>query len=180
MAQNKDTRPFRERNRIYIYPVILALIVTMYVRPIISDGIAMEPAVQDGEVIIVSKQTYTPKRGAPDFLTVVAFMDDLVDEGDKGDNTIRRVVGVPGDTIKIENGKVYRNGEVLTEDYAIGSTEGVVEEILLQDDEVFVLGDNRENSIDSRDERIGAIKMDTIRGDCWLRVWPLSSFGTVK
>ncbi|MGI6731843.1 MAG: signal peptidase I [Anaerovoracaceae bacterium] len=180
MAKYEDNRPFKERNRIYIYPVILAFIVTMFVRPITSDGIAMEPGIQDGEVIIVSKQTYTPKRGAPDFLTVVAFRDDLIDEGDKGDNTIRRVVGVPGDTIKIENGKVYRNGKALREDYAIGVTEGNVEEVLLLEDEVFVLGDNRENSIDSRDSRIGPVKMNTIRGDCWLRVWPLRSFGIVK
>lgn len=175
-----DHRPFKVKYRIYIYPVVLALVVTMFVRPIVSDGNAMLPTIGDGEVIIVSKEKYTPKRGAPGFNQIVAFRDDFIAEGNEGDNTIRRIIGVPGDTIKIRDGKVYRNGEVLEEKYVKGFTEGEVETITLGEDEVFVLGDNREESIDSRDPRVGVLKMELIRGYCTVAVWPFSKFGRIR
>lgn len=179
MNRYEDNRPFKERYRIYLYPVILAFIVTMFVRPIMSDGNSMQPTIGDGEVIIVSKHKYTPNRGAPDFMEVVAFREDFVSEGNEGDNTIRRVIGLPGDEIKIKDGNVFRNGKVLEEEYAIGYTEGDLDTITIGEDEVFVLGDNRENSIDSRDSRVGPLKMELIRGDCSLVVWPLNKFGMI-
>lgn len=180
MAQREDNRPFREKYRIFIYPVILAWLVTMFVRPITSDGNAMLPYIDDGEVIIVAKQTYTPVRGAPEFQQVVAFRDDFLEEGDEGDNTIRRVIGLPGDKIEIKDGKVYRNDELLEEEYIKGFTEGEVEPIIIGEDEVFVLGDNREESIDSRDPRVGPLKMELIRGYCAVTVWPLNEIGRIK
>jgi len=65
MARYEDNRPFREKYRIYLYPVILAFIVTMLVRPIMSHGDGMRPEIGQGEVIIVVKKTYTPNRGTP-------------------------------------------------------------------------------------------------------------------
>lgn len=180
MAQREDNRPFREKYRIYIYPVILAWLVTMFIRPITSDGDAMLPVISDGEVIIVAKQTYTPVRGTPEFQQVVAFRTDFLDEGDNGDNTIRRVIGLPGDKIEIKDGKVYRNDELLEEDYIKGTTKGDVEPTTIKEDEVFVLGDNREESIDSRDPRVGPLKMKLIRGSCAVVVWPLNKIGTIK
>ena len=180
MAQHEDNRPFKEKYRIFIYPVILALIVTMFVRPITSDGVAMLPAISDGEVIIVAKQTYSAVRGAPEFQQVVAFRDDFLEEGDKGDNTIRRVIGLPGDMIEIKDGKVYRNDELLEENYIKGKTEGDLAPIRIKEDEVFVLGDNREDSIDSRDPRVGPLNMKLIRGSCSVVVWPLNKIGIIK
>lgn len=180
MAQYENNKSFRERYRIYIYPVILAWLVTMFFRPITSDGSAMLPAITDGEVIIVSKQTYTSVRGTPEFQQVVAFRKDIIAEGDAGDNIIRRVIGLPGDTIEIKDGKVYRNGKVLKEDYITGSTAGEVGPITIGKEEVFVLADNRENGIDSRDERVGPLNMKLIRGSCALTVWPLNEFGIIK
>ncbi|HVI39868.1 MAG TPA: signal peptidase I [Anaerovoracaceae bacterium] len=180
MAQKEDNRSFKEKYRIYIYPIILAWLVTMFVRPVISDGSAMLPGISDGEVIIVTKQTYSEVRGTPEFQQVVAFRDDFLAEGDEGDNTIRRVIGLPGDKIEIKDGKVYRNDELLKEDYITGTTEGDVRPITIGEDEVFVLGDNREKSIDSRDPRVGLLKMKLIRGNCAIIVWPLNEIGKVK
>lgn len=177
MTAKTDNRPFKEKYRIYIYPAILAWLVTLFVRPVVSDGTAMLPTVSDGEVIIVSKQKYSPNRGTPEFQQVVAFRDDFIEDGDEGDNTIRRVIGLPGDRIQIKDGKVYRNGQIVEEDYInqLG-TEGEVD-VLIGKDEVFVLGDNRAESIDSRDPRVGPLKMDLIRGACKITVWPLNRFG---
>lgn len=180
MRKQEDNRPFREKYRIYIYPVILAWLVTMLIRPVISDGNAMLPGIGDGEVLIVSKQHYSAVRGTPEFGQVVAFRDDFLLEGDKGDNTIRRVIGLPGDKIEIRNGDVYRNDELLTEDYIKGKTEGSLKPIIIGKDEVFVLGDNREHSIDSRDPRVGPLKMELIRGYCAVVIWPLEKIGKVK
>lgn len=180
MSQYQDNRSFREKYRIYIIPAILAFIVTMLVRPIMSDGIAMTPEIGEGEVIIVVKKTYTQNRGLPEFKQVVAFRDDFIEAEDEGDNTIRRVIGLPGDEIEITAGKVVRNGEILVEDYVLGKTEGDLDPIILADDEIFVLGDNREESIDSRDPRVGPLKMDLLRGYCGLTVWPISEFGRIQ
>lgn len=181
MAQKEDNRPFKEKYRIYIYPVIAAWLVTMFFRPITADGDAMLPGIRDGEVIIVSKQTYSAVRGTPEFQQVVAFRDDMIADGDEGDNTIRRVIGLPGDKIEIKGGKVYRNDKLLKEDYITGTTMGDMEEpITVGEDEVFVLGDNREHSIDSRDPRVGLLKLKSIRGYCAVTVWPLNEIGKVK
>ncbi len=179
-SKNEDNRPFKEKYRIYIYPVIAAWLVTMFFRPITADGAAMLPGVKDGEVIIVVNHTYSAKRGTPDFGQVVAFRDDFISEGEEGENTIRRVIGLPGDEIEIRDGSVYRNGELLSEEYITGTTEGEVGPITIPEDEVFVLGDNREESIDSRDPRVGSLKMKAIRGYCAVTVWPLSEIGKVK
>lgn len=179
MAAKTDNRPFKEKYRIYIYPAILAWLVTLFVRPVVSDGEAMLPTIGDGEVIIVSKQKYSPNRGVPEFQQVVAFRDDFIEAGDEGDNTIRRVIGLPGDRIQIKNGKVYRNGEILEENYINESkTDGEVD-VLVGEDEVFVLGDNRAESIDSRDPKVGPLKMNLIRGSCQIAVWPLNRFGRI-
>lgn len=180
MTRKEDNRPFREKYRIYIYPVILAWLITMFVRPVISDGNAMLPGIGDGELIIVAKQHYSPVRGTPEFGQVVEFRDDFLKEGDEGDNSIRRVIGLPGDKIEIRNGDVYRNDELLKEDYIKGRTEGDMKPIIIGKDEVFVMGDNREHSIDSRDPRVGPLKMKLIRGYCTVVVWPLEKIGKVK
>ena len=180
MGQKEDNRPFKEKYRIYIYPVIAAWLVTMFFRPITADGDAMLSGIKDGEVIIVVNHTYSAVRGAPEFQQVVAFKDDFITDGDAGENTIRRVIGLPGDKIEIKSGKVYRNDKLQEEDYITGSTVGEMEPITIGEDEVFVLGDNRENSIDSRDPRVGLLKLKSIRGYCAVTVWPLNEIGKVK
>ena len=113
-----------------------------------------------------------PKRG-----DIIVF---LPNGNEKSHYYVKRVIGVPGDTVLIQNGAVYINGEVYKEEIEAAAIEeaGLAsEEITLDSDEYFVLGDNRNNSEDSRYANIGNIKKDYIIGKAWFRVAPFSSFG---
>ena len=93
---------------------------------------------------------------------------------------IKRVIGIEGDHIKIEDGKVYLNGEELQEDYV---AEGAVTisdryaDLVVPEGYVFVMGDNREHSTDSRS--FGCIPVEKIESKVWIRFWPLNKFGKV-
>ncbi len=99
---------------------------------------------------------------------------------------IKRIIGLPGETVQIdEEGKIYIDGEILEENYGReiiqSNTIGIAgEPILLGEDEYFVLGDNRNNSMDSRTEVVGNIKREEIIGRAWIRIWPLSDAGVLK
>ncbi len=97
---------------------------------------------------------------------------------------IKRIIGLPGETVQIdEEGNIIIDGEVLDEGYGkevIQSPGRAYEEIVLGDDEYFVMGDNRNNSTDSRDPSVGNITRDEIVGRAWLRIWPFNKFGFIK
>ena len=97
---------------------------------------------------------------------------------------IKRVIGLPGETIRIdEKGNILINGEILEESYGkevIQSPGRAYEEIVLADDEYFLMGDNRNNSTDSRDPSVGNVRRDEIVGRAWLRIWPLDQVGFIE
>lgn len=98
------------------------------------------------------------------------------------DSYIKRVIGLPGEHVKIENGKVYINGEELQEDYLEPTVEtdslnGPFTDIVVPENCVFVMGDNRAQSTDSR--RFGCIPLEKIEGKVEFRFWPLSKFGGI-
>ena len=97
---------------------------------------------------------------------------------------IKRIIGLPGDRVKINDGHVYINGSLLNDDPLINDKmtyAGIAEnEITLGEDEYFVLGDNRNNSYDSRYEQVGVVKGKYIIGRVWLRIFPISKFGSVN
>lgn len=98
------------------------------------------------------------------------------------DSYIKRVIGLPGEHVKIENGKVYINGEELQEDYLEPTVEtdslnGPFTDIVVPEKCVFVMGDNRAQSTDSR--RFGCIPLEKIESTVWIRFWPLNLFGKV-
>ena len=125
----------------------------------------MEPVLYNGQGILINRFIYrltSPKRG-----DIVAFLPN----GNKNSHYyLKRVVGLPGETVQIIGGYVYINGELLLEgeNYDKIADPGIAEnEIILGSDEFFVLGDNRNNSEDSRSGNIGAIKKETIAGKAW-------------
>lgn len=175
----EDARTYREKIRFIVYPVVLAWLVTMMIRPIISDGDIMAPTIENGQVIIVSKTAY--EREAPSLYDVVVFRKDFTPTEDEGSNTIRRVIGAPGDTLRIRNGKVFRNGELLSEGYLVGQeTLGDIGPITVGENEIFVLGDNRIEGIDSRDSQIGLLSVDLLRGKAVYRIWPINKISTIR
>jgi signal peptidase I len=176
MAQKENVKSFKDKYKVYFAAGITAWIIFMFIHPIAIAGDAMLPTLEAGQIIIVAKETFN--REAPQIFSVVNFERDFSDQGEKNSNKTRRVVGIPGDTIEIKNGFVYRNGEALEEPYAIGVIEERIPAITLEDEEIYVLGDNREESLDSR--HVGPLKMKALRGTCSWVIWPISEWSKVK
>lgn len=141
-------------------------------------GSSMEPTLSDGDNLIVDKITYRFKE--PERFDIIVFPYQYT----KNTYYIKRIIGLPGEKIRIdEEGKIYINGEVLEEAYgreAIADAGMASEEITLADDEYFVMGDNRNDSADSRFISVGNIKRKSIMGRAWLRIYPFHSFGILK
>jgi len=131
-------------------------------------GVSMEPVLFNGQEVLINKFIYSIT--SPDRGDVVAFLPN----GNKNSHYyLKRVVGLPGETVQIIGGYVYINGEPLAEgeSYDKIADPGMAEnEIILGSDEYFVLGDNRNNSEDSRSGNIGAIKKETIAGKAWFHL----------
>lgn len=139
-------------------------------------GSAMESALQNNDQILINRFIYimtSPKRG-----DVVVF---LPNGNEKSHYYVRRIIGVPGDTVQIKDGAVYVNGEIYN-DVEAASIEDpgiAAEEIKLDSDEYFVLGDNRNNSEDSRYANIGNVKEDYIIGKAWLKFSSFRDISTI-
>ena len=141
-------------------------------------GPSMQPTLHDGDNLIVDKISYRftdPKR-----YDIIVFpyryQDDIF--------YIKRIIGLPGETVQIINGYVYINGE-LREDEVYGAEvmedAGIASEpITLGEDEYFVLGDNRNHSSDSRDPNVGVLHRDELIGRAWVRIWPLDQIGVIR
>lgn len=139
-------------------------------------GSSMETTLSDKDQLIVDKMTYRfrdPKR-----------YDIVVFPYQYQDNTyyIKRIIGLPGETVQILSGMVYIDGMRLDEHYGneVMENPGIAEEPLtLGEDEYFVLGDNRNNSSYSRASDVGLIHRKDLIGRAWIRVWPLSQIGVI-
>ncbi|MCD7841766.1 MAG: signal peptidase I, partial [Lachnospiraceae bacterium] len=141
----------------------------------VVDGSSMNDTLTDGDNLIVEKLSY--RFGDPERFDIIVFQP----YEDSSEYYIKRIIGLPGETVRIdEDGNIYINGELLEEDYGKETIENpgrASEEITLGEDEYFVLGDNRNNSTDSRTERVGNVSRDSIVGKAWVRIWPLGSIG---
>jgi len=164
--------------------VILALLIVIPIRvflfqPFIVKGQSMEPMFEDGDYLIVDNLTYRfrePQRGE-----VIVFKNPF----NERQRFIKRIIALPGEIVEISEGKIYitpRDNEkdviILNDSYLESGFKTVKTKFILGQDEYFVLGDNRNFSLDSR--RFGPIKEDKIIGRVFLRLWPLSSFGTFE
>ena len=156
---------------------ITFLIITFVGQRTHVSGESMENTLDDGDRLIVDKLTY--RFHDPERFDIIVFPFRYKD------NTyyIKRIIGLPGETVQIADGEIYINGEVLEESYGreVMQDAGLAAEpITLGDDEYFVLGDNRNYSSDSRDPSVALIHRKEIIGRAWLRIWPLDSFGILK
>lgn len=141
-------------------------------------GESMRPGLENGDITIVNRLAYDirkPKRG-----DVIAFKPN---GNENSHYYIKRIIGLPGETITYEEGELYVDGELLEEDYEVTKILelGLLEdEIELDKDEYFVLGDDRQNSEDSRMESLGNVKRSEIEGKVWFVVSPIRNWGFVK
>lgn len=137
-------------------------------------GSSMESTLSDGDNLIVDKITY--RFQDPERYDIIVFPFKYA----KNTYYIKRIIGMPGETVRIDSdGVIYIDDEELTEFHGkeIIADPGIArKEITLGNDEYFVLGDNRNNSTDSRDPSVGNIRKKDILGRAWLRIWPLHEF----
>ncbi len=141
-------------------------------------GSSMEPKLSNSDNLIVDKITYRFRD--PERYDIIVFPFQY----EENVFYIKRIIGLPGETVQIdEEGNISINGEVLKEGYGkevIQNPGRASEPITLGEDEYFVMGDNRNNSTDSRDLAVGNIKRKDIVGRAWLRIWPFDKFGLIK
>ena len=156
---------------------ITFLIITFVGQRTYVSGSSMENTLSHGDNLIVDKITYRfsdPKR-----YDIIVFpfryQEDVY--------YIKRIIGLPGETVQIRDGEIYIDGEILYESYGrevMKSAGLAAEPVTLGEDEYFVLGDNRNDSTDSRDPNVSLIHRDEIIGRGWIRIWPLDEIGVLK
>ena len=141
-------------------------------------GQSMSETLENGDQILVNRFMY--KVIGPKANDVFVF---LPNGNEKSHYYVKRVIGVPGDTVQIKNGRIYVNGTEFTEKVDVASIEDAglaADAVTLGDDEYFVLGDNRNNSEDSRYANIGNIKREYIIGKAWFVISTGDRFGFIK
>lgn len=199
--ENKEKKPnvFIEILK-WFQTIVLAVVIALVVRgfifePVIVKGVSMEDTLVDDQRLIIYKLGYllkTPHRGdiavlqyqkgifdGIPLLNRLGFLEKFFSCPTEIDY-IKRIIGIPGDEIDIKEGKVYVNGEMIPEAYTKGITYPQVLEfpLLVPPDSVFVMGDNRENSRDSR--VIGFIELDRLVGKAVIRIWPFEDMGIIN
>ncbi|MCI9175093.1 MAG: signal peptidase I [Lachnospiraceae bacterium] len=141
-------------------------------------GPSMSPTLESGETILVNR--IGCKLFGPGQNDLIVF---LPNGNEKSHYYIKRVIGLPGDRVQIKDGIIYINGEPFEEKIEVSAIENPLmaeEEIEVGEDEYFVLGDNRNNSEDSRYASIGNVKKEYIVGKAWCIVYPWNRFGLLK
>lgn len=158
--------------------VILSLgIITFIGQRTKVSGHSMETTLSDGDNLIVDKISYRFRD--PERFEIIVFPFQY----EEHTYYIKRIIGLPGETVQVIDGYVYINGEALDENYGLEVMDDpgiAAEPITLGEDEYFVLGDNRNHSSDSRDPSVGVLHRDDIMGRAWIRIWPFDKFGVIK
>jgi signal peptidase I len=160
--------------------VAIAIVIMQFIKPTIVKEHSMEDTLHPNDYIFLSKQAYT-LGGEPERGDIVVFHSSLESEDGTTKNLIKRVIATEGDTVEIHDGTVYVNGDALEESYTKdGYTDGQMPEITVPEGDLFLLGDNRQSSRDSRDPSVGFIPEDEIIGKAVFRVFPFSGFGPLS
>ncbi len=158
--------------------VCIYIIPNYVIQPTIVDGSSMADTLMDGEYLYVEKLSY--RFNALDRFDIIVFYPY---GRDNEEYYVKRIIGLPGETVQIIGSDIYINGEILNEDYGTEIIEDpgrAAKPISLGSDEYFVMGDNRNISKDSRSEDVGSIKKKNIGGRVIFRIRPFSRFGTVN
>lgn len=174
----REIKEFFKDTLKYIIVIIIVLIIVLYVVTLQQVvGPSMQPTLNEGDVLILNKFQY--------YLFDVKRNDVVALKYDGSKYLIKRVIGLPGESIYYKDNTLYINGNPYKENIV----EGLVTEDfdlkdngyeVIPDDMYFVLGDNRGDSLDSRSKEVGLIKKEDIIGKVFIRIWPISGFKLVK
>ncbi len=159
----------------YVFIILLVIVIRVFIfDPVRVDGPSMDSTLEDGQVLILNKFIYRKED--------IKRYDIVVIRRDNGEKIIKRVIGLPNETIEIKDNKVYANGKLLDSSFTSSISEDFdISEVGFEKvpgDSYFVLGDNREISLDSR--VLGPIKKEKILGKASIRIWPINKIGSVK
>ncbi len=173
MKKERIKKIFKELYPYVIVVIVVILIRTFVITPALVDGESMEPTLDDSDLIVLNKLDYK--------LNDIKRFDVVVIDWN-GEKLVKRVIGLPGEHVEYKDGNLYIDGELVEENFTHGDTDNFkLEEIgylTIPGDKYFVVGDNRENSTDSR--YIGLIDEEDILGSVSLRIFPLNKIGIIK
>lgn len=156
-----------------VIAVAIAIVIMQFIKPTIVKETSMQPTLFENDYLLLNRQAYN--FGEPERGDIIVFHTDLTTESGAEKMLVKRVIGLPGETITVSGGQVYVDGEVLEEDYIKdGYTDGFVENYVIPEGELYVMGDNRLVSIDSRTESVGSIAIDSVLGKAFIRLYPFN------
>ncbi|MDD2296146.1 MAG: signal peptidase I [Eubacteriales bacterium] len=157
--------------------VVVSIVILQFIKPTIVREHSMENTLKENDYILVSRQAYA-LFGDPESGDIVVFRSALKTPAGKDKLLVKRIIAVPGDTVAIEDGWVILNGEALEEPYTKdGYTASELEEVTVPEGYLFAMGDNRQNSMDSRDSRVGMIPLEDVLGKAFFRLYPFDHIG---
>ncbi|MGB3366395.1 MAG: signal peptidase I [Acidaminobacteraceae bacterium] len=163
--------------RTIVLSIIIAVVLTSIIRPTIVKGESMMPTLQENNYLIIDKASYhfnEPLKG-----DIVVFSTDFMNlDGSKKD-LIKRVIGVSGDNVVIKEGLVYINGKEIKESYILDDFTKGEFDVIIPKGSIFVLGDNRDNSLDSRNSNLGLVNLGKVKGKVLIRLFPFNEIGSV-
>lgn len=164
--------------KVFALAIVFAFLITQFIKPTLVRGESMYSTLEEGDYLIINRMAY--KFGEPERGDIIVFESNLQQDDGTSKDLVKRVIGIGGDTVKIENSKVYVNGEELNEPY-IGDeiTEGNIDTVV-PEGTVFVLGDNRDISLDSRYDKVGFINESDILGKVFVRLYPFNKIGLLE
>ncbi|MDR1271932.1 MAG: signal peptidase I [Clostridiales Family XIII bacterium] len=185
-----EGKPAKKRSRkgkealFFLRDMAICLAIVFLVLQIIGPTIvyehSMDETLHPKDYVFLNKQAYS-FGGTPDRGDIVVFESSLVDENGIHKKLIKRIVGLPGDTLEIHDGYVWVDGKKLDEPFTRdGETIGDMDEISIPENDYFVMGDNRLVSLDSRSPEVGLVREDDIIGKVIFRLFPLSRIGLVS
>ncbi|MGL5329125.1 MAG: signal peptidase I [Peptostreptococcaceae bacterium] len=158
--------------------LVLAFLIVQVIKPTIVSGESMYPTLNDKDYLILNRMSYKfgeVKRG-----DIIVFKTHLKQDNGKEKDLIKRVIAVEGDSLLIKDSQVYVNNELVEEPYIDNAYTAGEIDVVVPEGKIFAMGDNRENSKDSRSEDVGFIDEKDILGEVMIRLLPLNSIGTVK
>ncbi|MGI6091456.1 MAG: signal peptidase I [Veillonellaceae bacterium] len=156
----------------WIVSILIAVVLAFFIRHYIVElymveGPSMRPTLQNGERLVVNKFIYRFNKPTKGEIIVFRYPRD------PSRDFIKRVIAEPGDTIEIKDGRVFVNGQLLNEPYILDKTRGSYNLATVPDGHIFVMGDNRNNSEDSRYRDVGFVSYDLVKGKAVMIFWPL-------
>lgn len=165
--------------KVFGLAIILAFVITLFIKPTLVRGDSMLPTLHENDYLIMNRMVY--RLGEPQNGDIIVFKSDLEGEDGSEKDLVKRIIGVEGDKILITNGQVYVNDKLLDEPYLSEGmeTEGEID-VTVPEGKLFVLGDNREVSLDSRYDNVGMVDIDDVKGKVFIRLYPFNDISFIN